>query len=226
MEKLVYILFDDEDRPGSALRATLIDTVVPALREGGASFVTVHVADEDAAGGMVIHQLDPPIRATVSFWMDNSDDRAACEAALDSWVHHIAGYLVVESRPLVHETSEGGRSDGVTQVTCITKKADLDWDDFIRIWHEDHKLVAIETQSTFGYVRNTVVRKLTEGAPDWDGIVEETFPIEALNDPRVFFAAESDEEYDANFGRMIESVNRFLDNDPLEVTQTSEYYLG
>lgn len=226
MEKLVYLLFDDEERPGSALCETLIDTVTPTLREGGASFISVNVADEDAVGGMVMHQVDPPVRAMVSFWMDNSDDRAPCEAALDAWVRNIAGYLVVESRPLVHETNVGGRTPGVNQVTCITKRSDLDWDDFIRIWHDEHKAVAIETQSTVGYVRNVVVRRLTNDAPEWDGIVEETFPIEALSNPHVFFAAESDEEYEANLGRMVESANRFLDTGPLEVTQMSEYYLG
>ena len=99
-------------------------------------------------------------------------------------------------------------------------------DDFIRIWHEDHKAVAIETQSTVGYIRNTVVKRLTPDAPGWDGIVEETFPTEALTDPHAFFAATSAEEYDANMARMLESVNRFIDADPLEATQMSEYYLG
>lgn len=226
MEKLVYLLFDGEDRSGSGLRDSLIDTVVPVLREAGAMHITLHVADGEVTGGMVIHSLDPPIRATVSFWMHNSDDRGPCEAALGGHVHHIAGYLVVESRPLLHETVEGSRSPGVTQVTCITKRPDIEWEEFIDIWHNDHKAVAIETQSTFGYVRNVVVRRLTADAPAFDGIVEETFPIEALSDPKAFFNAESDEEYEANFGRMIESVGRFLDNDPIEVTQTSEYYLG
>ena len=225
MEKLVYLLFDDAERSGSALRGTLIDTVAPALREGGASFISVNIADEAAAGGMAIHNVDPPVRAMVSFWMDNSDDRSECEAAIDAWVRDIAGYLVVESRPLVHDTEPGTRTAGVNQVTCIAKRTDLDWDEFIRIWHDDHKAVAIETQSTVGYVRNVVVRKLTADAPDWDGIVEETFPIEALSDPHAFFAAASTEEYEANLSRMIESANRFLDTDRLEVTQMSEYDL-
>ena len=226
MEKLAYLLFDDEDRPGSALWGTLLDTVVPALREGGAMFIDVNVADEDVAGGMTINRVEPPIKAMVSFWMNNSDDRASCETALDAWVHRIAGYLVVESRPLLHEATAGERAPGVKQVTCIAKKSDLDWGDFIDIWHNDHKDVAIDTQSTVGYVRNVVVRRLTEDAPEWDGIVEEVFPIEALGDPKVFFAAESDEELETNMATMIASVERFLDNDSLEVTQMSEYYLA
>jgi hypothetical protein len=87
-------------------------------------------------------------------------------------------------------------------------------------------VIAIETQSTVGYVRNVIVRKLTEGAPDWDAIVEETFPIEALTDPRAFYDAKSDEELKRNSARMVESCRRFLDFEPLEYTHMSEYYLG
>ncbi len=35
----------------------------------------------------------------------------------------------------------------------IPHAPDLSQEEFIRIWHEDHREVAIETQSTFGYVR-------------------------------------------------------------------------
>jgi hypothetical protein len=51
---------------------------------------------------------------------------------------------------------------------------------------------AIEMQSTFGYVRNEVVRALTPDAPPWDAIVEENFPIGALHDPAVFYDAVGD----------------------------------
>jgi hypothetical protein len=161
-----------------------------------------------------------------SFWMDNSDDRAPCEAALAAHAKRLVGYLVVESRPLVHEAPKGGRTPGANQVTCIAKKRGLPYDEFLRIWYGDHRRVAVETQSTVGYVRNTIVRKLTEGAPDWDAIVEETFPIGALTDPKVFYDAKSDEELQRNTARMMESCRRFLDFEPLEYTHMSEYYLG
>ena len=52
------------------------------------------------------------------------------------------------------------------QISCITKRADISQDEYIRIWHGDHRKVAIETQSTFGYVRNEIFRTPghTEGA--------------------------------------------------------------
>ena len=126
-----------------------------------------------------------------------------------------------------HEPPRGERTPGMCQVTCIAKKPELDYDEFTRIWHDDHKGVAIETQSTTGYVRNEIVRALTPDAPGgWIAIVEETFPIGALTDPKVFYDASTDDELRANVGRMVESCNRFLDMEPLEFTHMSEYVLG
>jgi len=226
MEKLVYLIFQEADLPGSELRAALLEKAAPALRAGGAREITVHVQDEEVADGTPMRRSDPPIRAMVSFWMHNADDRAPCESALAAHARRLAGYLVVESRPLLHEAPKGRRTPGMNQVTCIAKKPGLDYDEFIRIWHQDHKVVAIETQSTVGYVRNVIVRKLTEGAPNWDAIVEETFPIEALTDPHVFYDAKSEEALKRNSELMVESCQRFLDFEPLEYTHMSEYYLG
>lgn len=227
MEKLVYLIFQDPELGGGELREALIEKAVPVLRANGAQYLTVHVQDADVTAGAPLRKSDPPIRAMVSFWMENSDDRDACEAELTKHAKQLAGYLVAESRPMIHERPEGARSPGMCQVTCIAKLPDLSWDEFYEIWTTDHKAVAIETQSTTGYVRNVFVRPLTEGAPDqWHAIVEETFPIGALDDPKIFYDAASDEELRANLDRMMKSCNRFLDMEPLEFTHMSEYWLG
>ena len=227
MEKLVYLLFQEADAPGAELRAALVDKAAPALRSAGATNLTVHVADEEVAAGTPLRRSDPPIRAMVSFWLENADDRAPCEAALAPLATRLAGWLVDEARPTIHERPKNERASGMCQVTCIAQKPDVSDAEFFRIWYGDHKQVAIETQSTFGYVRNLFVRPLTEGAPDqWKAIVEETFPIGALTDPRVFYDASSEEELKRNQTRMMESCNRFLDLEPLEFTFTSEYWLG
>ena len=226
MEKLCYLLFREADVPGSQLRQALVEKAVPALRAAGAREIALHVQDEAVAAGAPLRRSDPPIRAMVSFWMHDCGERAACEAALAPHARRLAGYLVVESRPLVHEMPKGRRSEGTNQVTCIARKPGLSDEEFIRLWHGDHRAVAIETQSTTGYVRNTIVRPLTAGAPAWDGIVEETFPLGALSDPKIFYAAKSDDDLRARQQRMMQSCQRFLDFDTLEYTHMSEYYLG
>jgi len=231
MEKLVYLLYESDDTPGADLRDALLRKSVPALRAAGATRAVVNVNDEDvAAGGRVwIRKSDPPIRAMVSFWLENADDRAPCEAELSERAAGLAGYLVAESVPLVNASqvaSRGERTPGVNMVTCINRPAHLPYEEFIDLWHDEHKAVALETQSTFAYVRNVVVRPLTVDAPRFDGIVEEGFPIGALTDPHVWYAADSDATYRANLARMIESCQRFLDFEPLESNPMSEYVLG
>ena len=226
MEKLVYLLFRTRDLPGAALRDELVQKTAASLRAAGATQIAVNVDDEAVAAGRPIRRSEPPIRAMVSFWLENSDDREEAERVLGERTTRLAGYLVSESRPIVHERPLGQRTPGMNQVTCISRKRGLAVQEFFHIWNVDHKRVAIETQSTFGYVRNVIVRPLCGESPAWDAIVEESFPIEALDDLRVFYAADSDEALEANMQRMMESCQRFLDFEPLECTPMSEYYLG
>ncbi len=227
MQKLYYLLFHDPETDGTKLREALCETAVPALRASGASEITVFGSDADVAAGSPVRQVDPPIRAIVSFWLEDAGDRGPAEKALSAHAQGIAGYLVCESRPMVHERKKGQRTPGMTQISCITKRADISQEEFIRIWHGDHRQVAIDTQSTFGYVRNEIFRALTPGAPDqWDAFVEEFFPMGALTDQKIFYDAQSQEEYEQNFKTMMASCARFLDHGPIEVTFLSEYYMG
>jgi len=227
MQKLFYLLFDDVAVDGDALRDALIEKAVPAMREGGARGIHVFANDAHVATGTPIQPTDLPIRAMVSFWLEDAADRGPSEAALGAHAQSIAGYLVVESRPMAHDAPTDRRTDGMKQISCITKRADISQEEYIRIWHDDHRKVAIDTQSTFGYVRNEIFRPLTEGAPDqWDAFVEESFPMEALTDQLVFYDSKTQEEYERNFEIMMDSCARFLDHGPIAVTFVSEYPLG
>ena len=227
MQKLFYFLFDDANADGTRLRESLCDTAVPAMQSSGAMEISVFGSDADVAAGSPVRRSDPPIRAMTSFWLHDATDRGPAEDALAALAPAIAGYLVVESRPMIHVRPKGRRTEGMKQMTCITKRRDLSQEEFIRIWHDDHRKVAIETQSTFGYVRNEIIRALTPDAPGlWSAIVEESFPIEALDDPLVFFDSKTQREYDTKLKRMVESCGRFLSLDSIEVTFVSEYYFG
>lgn len=227
MEKLVYLVRDAEDRPGSELRSALIEKAAAEIRAAGGQDIIVNVQDEDVAADNPIRKDRLPIRAVVCFWLQCADDRDPCEAALRSACGGIDGYLVAESRPMIHQTNPGGRTAGMNQITTIARKPGMSDEDFFGIWHGPHKEVAKETQSTTGYVRNVVTRILTPDAPALDGIVEETFPIGALTDPHVFYDAVGDEaKFKANLERMMQSCQRFLDFEPMECTHMSEYVLN
>ncbi|MEE3327461.1 MAG: EthD domain-containing protein [Myxococcota bacterium] len=228
MEKLVYLISKDQGVSGDALREDLMKRVVPVLRDSGGQNVSLNVADDavKAGEGVRISTSEPPIRAMVSFWLENADDRQSAEDALGAESEMLAGYLVAESRPMVYDPSPGERSRGANLVTRIHKKSDISDEEFIERWTVEHRQVAVETQSTFAYVRNAVLRTLVPGTPDCDGIVEESFPMEALSNPHVWYDCDNEAEYRRRLERMMDSVNAFLDLGRLESIPMSEYRLG
>jgi hypothetical protein len=116
------------------------------------------------------------------------------------------------------------RTPGFNLVTGIVPKDGLRYDEFIDLWHTEHRVVALETQSTFAYVRNEIVRALTPDAPKWAAVVEESFPASALTDQAVWYAAAgSPERLEEHRRRMIQSCVAFLALDRVESHPMSEY---
>ena len=226
MEKLVYCLWRPEE---IGREERLRGEVASALEREGVRDLRVFVADEavDAGAALRLSAQDSHKEGCLSYWLECSQDRAAGEAIITRLTDRLAGYLVVESRPLVPPVPQAGpglRSPGWVQVTGIVPRADLDHEAFLRHWYDVHRKVACETQSSSGYVRNEIVRPLTSGAPPWAAIVEETFPTAALDDPQAFYdAVGSDERFRENMGRMIESVQAFLAIDQVDAHPMSEY---
>ena len=228
MEKLAYLLWDaSPERDLDAFRDRLLDRLPKGLADCGASRVKILATDSDVAAGAGLHLGALAPDALVTFWLECVQDRGASESLLSGVSGRMAGYLVVESQPLRFETPEGPvgrRLPGFTLVGCIEPADGVAHAEFIATWERVHRDVAIETQSTFSYVRNEVVRPLTADAPAWGGIVEEGFPLEALSDPRAFYDAVGDEaKYQKNLARMIESCRAFLSLEKVDSHPMSEY---
>jgi len=231
MEKLVYVLWR---RSGSAAADFSQDLRAAAGRWSrfGARRVSINAVDEfvEPALSARLTHLDPPPSAVACFWMDACDDRGPVERELEECAARLAGYLVVESVPLVNTTrisALGERTPGINMIALIERPERIPYDRWIEHWHGHHKRVALETQCTYAYVRNVVVRPLTPAAPPWAGIVEEGFPAEAVTNPMIWYRAEGSEEtLQRNMGRMIESVQAFLDIDRVESHPMSEYRIS
>jgi hypothetical protein len=229
VEKLVYALWApdaDTEAFGQRLRYEL----APRLLAAGARYLSLAVVDAAVASGsgLRIGSMDLPKDAVVGFWLPVSHDRVGCEEAMADVADRIAGYLVSESRPLVTPAANlggpGERTAGFHLVTCLGKRDDLDHTEFVHRWHGAFSEVAIGLQSTWDYVRNEIIRPLTEGAPPWDAIVEEAFPIEALDDPSAFFDVGEDEvELASRQQAMFEAVQQFLDLSTVESHPMSQY---
>jgi hypothetical protein len=235
MEKLVYLLWKRGEEPNEAFKRRLLDEAAPRLLALEIERVRISVVDDDVAAGekLRLGRMSPPKAGLLSFWIEQAQDRGGVERVLAGTCGGFAGYLVVESRPLVNRAARAGaRTPGFALVTCIEPADGLPYAEFLRIWHEQQRACAIETQSTFGYVRNEIVRALASNAPGgqalpkWAAIVEENFPLAALTDPAAFYDAVGDpEKLRRNLKRMIDTCRGFLAQDRVESHPMSEHVL-
>jgi len=229
MEKLVYVVWK---QPGVSVEAFRDDWIGPradSLAKCGAHRIVLDVADADVAyaKASVMSTLETPMSGVLSFWLDTHLERESAEALLRESCTRFAGYLVLESVPIVnttHRAPVGERTPGTITIGFLQQPAHLAYDEWLERWQGQHTRVGVETQCTFLYVQNAVVRPLTPEAPPWVAIVEEGFPREALLDQKIFYAAgDSDEVLNANRTRMIESCRRFIEFDKLDSHVFSQY---
>ncbi len=240
MEKLVYLLWGGDDpAAGDALRDRLLTDVAPALLDAGALRLGVNVHDSAAAEApspVPTPVGEDPHVAELSVWVDCYDRRDPIESAIAGVGLRHAGYLVVESLYDDYGTTQyssardwpdGVRSPGVLTVALIHRPEGLAYDEWIRRWHGTQSPVSAELQPRCRYVRNEVVRAVTDGAPEIHGIVEEAWPsAQHVADPMLFFNAGGDPAVlNANIERMLESVNACLDLSRIRNVTMSEHLL-
>jgi hypothetical protein len=189
--------------------------------------LAINLRDEPVRDSlMTLTTLDPPVIGFVTVWTQQSygDQAQAAIARLEKECDDVAAYLVTESVPLAPpDTVPGQRTVGLANVALLRRPADLDEATWLARWHIDHTPVAIETQSTFGYTQNAVVRTLTEGAPALAAIVEELFPEEAISDLHAFFGAADDDDLRDRMERMVASTSAFGANRDVDTVPTSRY---
>jgi hypothetical protein len=227
MEKILYPVWKDSALEADAFRDQLLQHLAPSLLELGVRGLRISVVDSDveAAAGLRQENSRPVMDAMISVWLDSSVYRQPVEAAIAAQVSRMAGYLVTESAPLVTDTAQGQRTPGMAQVVFLQRPRRLSEQQWLEIWHGSHTQVAIDTQSTFGYRQNVVVRPMTYAAPPFDAIIEENFPAEAMSSQHAFYGVETDAELQTNLQAMIDSVVRFIDFDKIDVVPTSEYVI-
>ncbi|MDY6997431.1 MAG: hypothetical protein SW019_12580 [Actinomycetota bacterium] len=226
MEKVIIALRGTADE---AWCTRLRDEAGPALVDLGLPGVTINVRDAPVADSlMTLTTLDPPVIAVVSVWTHQcyGEQLRTALALLDDLCDQSAAYLVTESVPLAPpRTPPGQRTPGLANMALLRRPADLDEPTWRTRWQLDHTQIAIDTQATFGYVQNAVVRPLTEGAPVIAAIVEELFPIEATTDLHAFFGAADDEDLHDRMTRMLASTAAFGADRDIDTVPTSRYVL-
>jgi hypothetical protein len=226
MEKVLAVLMaaDRDDDWCQRQRGPVADAILGLGVDG----LAVNVRDSVVRHSlMTLTTLDPPVAAVVSIWTQQcyGDQIASALRLLEMECDHLAAYLVTESVPLPASLELGGRTTGLANIALLRRPAELDQASWLHRWQHGHTPVAIETQSTFGYTQNAVVRALTPDAPELAGIVEELFPAEAITDLKAFFGAADDADLQHRLGRMVESTSAFGANENIDTVPTSRYVL-
>ena len=233
MEKLMYSLWKQPDQDADAFRDRLLSDLIPALDASPAIHgLRLCVADSavaDAAGRRMESHAPVP-EAMLSVWVDDAGQAQLWDGLIAESVQRFAAYLVAEAEPLIareaHPGPPGERQYGMCHVVFMSHPRAMDRDDWFKIWKDSHTQVAIDTQSTFGYRQNVVVRVITEGALCSDAIVEENFPPEAMTSDHAFYATDGDEDVlQKHMSAMMDSCSRFIDFEHIDVIPMSEYLI-
>ncbi|MFC5177911.1 hypothetical protein [Nocardioides taihuensis] len=215
--KVVALVADEA--PARWLDASVHD----ALAEAGVVRLQVNVADEAVAGVLRLQHLPVELTAVLSAWAD-PEAVPAVVGVLDTlgapWT-----YLVDERRPLdPPESWDGSRAAALANVAVLRRPDSLDRDEWLRRWLGPHTQVAIDTQATFGYLQNVVLRPLSATAPVVDAVVEELFPVEAVTDTHAFYGSGGDDaELTRRMARLMESVATIGADRDLDLVPTSRY---
>ncbi|MGB9221942.1 EthD domain-containing protein [Mycobacterium sp.] len=225
MEKVIAVLRRPE--PDDDWCARQRGPIADALLGLGVGGLAVNVRDSAVRHSlMTLTTLDPPVAAVVSLWTQQcyGDQATSALDLLAAECEQLHAYLVTESVPLLPPAVESGaRTTGLANIALLRRPAELDQASWLNRWQLNHTPVAIETQSTFGYTQNWVVRTLTPDAPGIAGIVEELFPAEAITDIKAFFGAADDDDLQHRVGRMVASTTAFGANENIDTVPTSRY---
>jgi hypothetical protein len=230
MEKVIYALWKPNGQSRDDFNAHLLGSLAPKLTDM-AKAVRLNIQDEFVANGSSPKMVctHPQMDAIVQLWVDTSfaPARAPIDKVIKAVSSRFEAWLVTEAVPIVnkdHIAADGERTPGFSQFVFLGRPQRLTWEAWQYNWQTLHTGPAIDTQSNFEYRQNLVVRPLTYGAPNYAGIVEECFPIEALNDEAVFYdAVGNPEKLAANQHAMQASCARFIDFDKIDCIPTSQY---
>jgi hypothetical protein len=227
MEKLAYQLWKKNDDCLETFKEALLNNLSKDIAQL-VSALQINIADADVEPANNLAQSNyPPAPNAVLFIKVKSYFLAdTLESYLEKITDKVRGFVISES--IILDNSEksplGSRSEGFSQVVFLEKPETMSAFDWFDHWINFHTKIAIQTQSNFIYVQNTVVRPLQKASPSFIAIIEECFPSEAMIDQEVFYNAKNNPEQFAKHAQiMMESCEKFIDFKKIEVIPTSRY---
>ena len=163
--------------------------------------------------------------AALTLWLTSMDEikieqiKSEAQYSFDDvWYFEVQEKIVLNKHQMDCNSS-------FTQYALISKRPDISKDSFFEHWHDHHTEIAIKTQSTFSYIQNTITKSSSKSLGTYLAVVEESFPIKALCDPMIFYAASSKETLKYNLDLMMHSCQKFLNFDEIIVFPTRQLNL-
>jgi hypothetical protein len=192
------------------------------LRAAGVNELQVNVRDDAVAGALEIQHLERPIETVIS---TSGGVQADVLRILSGHVGNVVGWKVEERTPLPPPpVPDGVRTDALANLAFIRKPREASYESWLQHWHGPHTQVAMQTQATFGYVQNRVVRPVTPDTPHVDAIVEELFPMAAITDMHAFYGSGGDDaELSRRITTLMESVAVLGADRDIDLVPTSRY---
>ncbi len=237
MHKLVLVLWDGAPRDGVSRRQVLMERCVPALQDAGVRYLSVLVRDDKAN----VPAPSPfPLfgeRATglVNAWVEDLQSFGSLETILHDAGFRVAGYRVepstysdygdnVHAKP--RSWPDGTRSPGVTAVSLLERPRRLDRETWIARWHGVMSPVSEAIQPRTRYVRNLVLESLSQHAPPFEGIVEESWPSAYhVRNPFLFYGARGPLSLLRNVWAILVAVTGFLTLWRVQTSMMSEWFV-
>ncbi len=234
MDVFLAVVWSDDSGQAAvdpdAMRGQIHAAIEGPLADQGATGYVVNVPDHHVEGALIDVRVTPRRFAAAVRVRVPVASTSACRGLLDalSGLGPVSAWSVTGSEPLpMPEPGADGRCDGMANIAFLRRPERITREDWLRTWLEDHTPVALETQSTIGYLQHVVVRPLTADAPEIAGIVEELFLPGAVRDLGVFFDSRGDDSrMRANMEAMTSSTGRFLDDGTVDAVPTSRYVVG
>ncbi|MCB1615815.1 MAG: EthD domain-containing protein, partial [Pseudomonadales bacterium] len=230
MEKIIFLLWKDETRSDEQFRNDLLEKMPRQIMDNAVvAGLTINIDDDRVkkAHEKRMVAVDKAMNASVSVWLDCIQQKLQIDSVIANYCQKYSSYLVTESVPLKnteHLSKPGEATTGMNHIVLLQKPEHLSRSQWLDIWQNSHTQIAIDTQSTFQYIQNVVVRPLDSECPRVDAIVEESFPEPAMTDIEAFYDAVGDKEkLKKNATDMFESISRFIELDKLTVIPMSEY---
>ena len=237
LKKCIYLLWETQRRSPGENRDILVSRCAPALLELGLSSVRIDVDDEHSTVKSPAPKCysGPEISAIICL---AAEDIAVCRRAepiLRDSGFTLAGYLVDESiykdygdnrHSGPRDWPDGERSPCVLAVTLLTRPRRLRQARWLKRWHGRMSPISEKIQPRQRYVRNVVVKALTDGAPAIDGIVEEAWPsAEHIRNPYLFYCADSRWQLIKHQAMMLFAILQFHNLLKFRTTTMSEYFI-